>query len=268
MSTYLETDYRPEKTGYAPIIGLNLYYEIHGKGHPLVLIHGGGSTIQTSFGSILPSLAENFQVIALELQGHGHTSDRDAPESFEQDAEDVAALLHYLRIEKAHIFGFSNGANTAMRLAINHSNLVHKLILASGFYKREGMIKGFFEGMEKATLDDMPAIYQKAYLQITNNPAGLQTMFEKDRDRMIQFRDWPDTDLFAITAPTLLIVGDKDVMTTEHTVEMSRKIAKSELLVLPGYHGSYMGEAMTLQKDSQIPALTLGVIKEFLEKNS
>ena len=103
-------------TGYAPVNGLKMYYEIHGKGAPLVLIHGGGSTIQTSFARVLHSLANHRQVIAVELQGHGHTTDGTGPETFEQDADDVAGLLKYLKIDNADFFGFSNGGNTAMRV--------------------------------------------------------------------------------------------------------------------------------------------------------
>src|SRR6185436_18293307 len=144
-------------SGYAPVNGLKMYYEIHGDGLPLVLIHGGGSTIQTSFGKILPLLAEHYKVIAVELQAHGHTSDRDSPESFEQDADDVAALLQFLKINKAHILGFSNGGNTAMQIAIRHPELVNKLVPVSSFYKREGMMPGFWDGMQQATLENMPA---------------------------------------------------------------------------------------------------------------
>jgi len=106
------------KSAHAPVNGIQMYYEIHGAGQPLVLIHGGGSTIYTSFGRILPLLAKKYQVIAMELQAHGHTSDRDAPESFAQDADDVAALLHQLNISEADILGFSNGGQTAMQLAM------------------------------------------------------------------------------------------------------------------------------------------------------
>ena len=95
--------------GYSPANGISMYYEIHGQGATLVLIHGGGSTIQTSFGRILPNLAKGRKVLAIELQGHGHTLDRNTPETFEQDADDVAAVLHHLKIEKADFFGFSNG---------------------------------------------------------------------------------------------------------------------------------------------------------------
>jgi len=105
---------------YASVNGLKMYYEIHGKGQPLVLIHGGGSTISTSFSRILPLFAQTRQVIAVELQAHGHTSDRDMPLRFEQDADDVAALLQQLHIAKASFLGFSNGANTAMQIGIRH----------------------------------------------------------------------------------------------------------------------------------------------------
>ncbi|HET6766857.1 MAG TPA: alpha/beta hydrolase, partial [Chitinophagaceae bacterium] len=124
-------------SGYAPVNGLKMYYEIHGEGTPLVLIHGGGSTIQTSFSRILPLLARHYKLIAVELQAHGHTSDRDNAESFEQDADDVAGLLEYLKINKAHFLGFSNGGNTAMQIAIRHSQLVNKLVVISSFYKRD-----------------------------------------------------------------------------------------------------------------------------------
>jgi len=110
---------------------LKMYYEIHGSGRPLVLLHGGGSTIESTFGRILPDLAKAHQVIAVELQAHGHTKDIDRPLSFERDADDVAALLKQLNIDKAEIMGFSNGGTTALQIAIRHPGLVNKLVLAS-----------------------------------------------------------------------------------------------------------------------------------------
>ena len=252
--------------GYAPINGLKMYYEIHGEGTSLVLIHGGGSTIQTTFGNILPLLAEHFKVIAVELQAHGHTSDRDSAESFEQDADDVAGLLEYLKIDKAHFFGFSNGGNTAMQVAIRHPGTVNKLIIASSFYKRDGMIPGFFDGMEHATLDNMPSPLKTAYLQVTGDKNGLQAMFNKDRTRMLQFKDWPDEALLSVKAPALLVAGDKDVVTVEHVVEMLRKIPGAELMIVPGNHGSYIGEICSVSPGSKLPEMTLAVIEEFLNK--
>src|SRR5215831_2415917 len=165
-----------ETKGYASINGLNIYYEVHGKGKPLVLIHGGGSTIQTTFGNILPLFAERYQVITLELQAHGHTKDRDKPESFEQDASDVVGLLDHLRINKADVFGFSNGGHTALQMGISHPQRVNRLIIASSFYKRDGAVKGFFESLQMASLENMPAPLKEAYLQISNDSIGLQRM--------------------------------------------------------------------------------------------
>lgn len=250
--------------GYAPVNGIAMYYEIHGDGKPLVLIHGGGSTIRTTFGNILPLLARNHKVIAVELQAHGHTSDRDAPESFEQDADDVSALLKYLKIEKADVFGFSNGGTTAMKIGIKYPSLVNKLVITSAVYKRDGMFNGFFDMMQNATINDMPEHLRNAFLEIKNDSAALLNMFNKDRMRMLTFEDWKDEDLASIKAPSLIIVGDKDVVTIEHAVDMSRKINNSELLVVPGNHGSYIGEGTN--EPGAMPALTVGIIEEFLMK--
>jgi pimeloyl-ACP methyl ester carboxylesterase len=252
------------QSGYAPVNGIEMYYEIHGKGTPLVLIHGGGSTIRTTFANILPLLAQKHKVIAVELQAHGHTSDRNAPESFDQDADDIAALLNYLNVPKTDVFGFSNGGNTAMKIAMKYPSLVNKLVITSALYKREGMINGFFEGLEMATLNDMPEHLRNAFLEIRNDSAALMNMFNKDRRRMLNFKDWTDEDLAAIKAPSLIVLGDKDVVTTEHAVEMNRKIKNSELLVLPGNHGSFIGEGA--HEPGVMPSLTVGIIEEFLKK--
>ena len=267
VETKLEGMKEQAQTGYASVNGLEMYYEIHGKGKPLVLIHGGGSTIQTTFGKILPMLAEKYKVIAVELQAHGHTRDREVPETFEQDADDVAALLNYLKIPKADIMGFSNGGNTTMQIAIRHSEIADKLVIISAFYKREGMIKGFFEGMKDANLGNMPSHLKEAYLAIEKNDStGLQRMFDRDKNRMLQFKDWKDEDLMSIKVPSLIILGDKDVVTTEHAVVMSQKIPKSQLLILPGTHGSFIGEGLSAKDTSKIPELTVKVIEEFLDK--
>lgn len=253
-------------SGYASVNGLNMYYELHGNGGiPLVLIHGGGSTIGTTFGNILPSLAAKGKVVALELQAHGHTSDRNSEESFEQDADDVAGLLDFLKIEKADIFGFSNGGNTAMQVAIRHPEKVDKLIIASAFYKREGFIPGFFEGMEHASLENMPAPLKEAYLKVAPDKSHLRVMHDKDRDRMRRVKDWTDESLQSIKAKTLLMVGDHDVVTTEHTVKMAHLIPNASLMVLPGVHGSFIGEVCTAKKGSKIPELTVAVVEEFLK---
>jgi len=160
---------------YADVNGIRMYYELHGDGFPLVLLHGGGSTLKTSFARLLPSLAKTHKVIAVELQAHGHTSDRDAPETFEQDADDVAELLRQLEIPKADIFGFSNGGHNAIELAIRHPQKVNKLVITSAFYKRSGVFPGFWNGFDGATLSNMPQIYRDEFLKINNDPQGCKT---------------------------------------------------------------------------------------------
>jgi pimeloyl-ACP methyl ester carboxylesterase len=256
-----------EGKGYAPVNGITMYYEIHGAGDiPLVLIHGGGSTIETSFGNILPSLAKHGKVITVELQAHGRTSDRDSEESFEQDADDVAGLLDYLSIKKANFFGFSNGGNTAMQIAIRHSGIVNKLILASAFYKRDGMIPGFFDGMQHASLENMPAPLKIAYQKVAKDKNQLQVMHDKDKMRMIRFQDWSDETIRSITSPALIIIGDHDVVTPEHAVEMAHVMPHARLMILPGNHGSYLGEICTFDADSHIPEMTVNIVEEFLRK--
>ena len=127
------------KSGFSDVNGLKMYYEIYGQGKPLVLIHGGGSTIQTNFEKIIPLLAKNRQVIALELQAHGRTNDRNADLTFEQDADDVAILLKNLNIDKADFLGFSNGGTTTLQIALRHPEIVHKMILGSALARRNGV---------------------------------------------------------------------------------------------------------------------------------
>jgi pimeloyl-ACP methyl ester carboxylesterase len=243
-----------------------MYYEVHGEGQPLVLVHGGGSTIETSFGRILPLLAQHYKVIGVELQAHGHTSDRDGPETFEQDADDVAALCEYLHLKQASFLGFSNGGNTCMRVAMRHPELVNKLIIISSFYQREGMMAGFFEGMQQARLESMPSLLKEHYLKTRNDQNGLMAMFTKDRDRMIGFKDWTDEELSSIKAPTFFICGDNDVVRSEHTLKMSRLVPDSQLMIVPGNHGSFIGEICSVEEGSRIPEMTVTVIEEFLNK--
>jgi pimeloyl-ACP methyl ester carboxylesterase len=253
------------KSAYVAVNGIQMYYEIHGVGRPLVLIHGGGSTISTSFGRILPLLAKKYQVIAVELQAHGHTSDRDAPESFAQDADDVAELLRQLNISEADILGFSNGGQTAMQLAMSHPQKVRKLIVASAFYNRDGTPKGFWEGMKNATFDDMPQVYKDAFLQIKNDPAALLNMFQKDCHRMQTFTGWSDEDLKSIQAPALLIAGDNDVVSPEHSAAMFRLIPHCQLAILPGGHGAYLGELMTLSDGKWNQDYAIHLMEQFLD---
>ena len=251
---------------YAEVNGINMYYELHGEGAPLVLIHGGGSTIESTFGTMLPMLARHYNVIAVELQAHGRTSDRDAPETFEQDASDVAALLRKLRIPKASILGFSNGGSTTLEMAIRYPDTVHKIIVIAGAYKREGFIPGFFEGMPYATIDHMPQSLHKAFLKVNPDKNALLNMFNKDKQRMIDFLDRNDTDLKNIQSAALLISGDKDVTTPEHALQMSRLITDASVIILPGVHGECIGEGESGPLENKQPSILMELIREFLDK--
>ncbi len=251
---------------YANVNGIKMYYEIYGEGEPLVLIHGGGSTIQTTFGKILPTLTQHYKCIAVELQAHGRTSDRNAPESFTQDADDVAALLKYLNISKANILGFSNGGSTTLQIAIHHSELVDKIIVVAGAYKREGFIPGFFDGFKYATLETMPQGLRDAFLKVNADSAALLNMFNKDVARMVAFKDWNDEDLKSIKSPALIINGDKDVVLPEHALKMSQLISNARLIILPGVHGECIGEIETKSRNSKQPEMVVELMKAFLDK--
>ena len=265
--TYFPMNAQQQTAGhYAQVNGLKMYYEIHGSGRPLVLLHGGGSTIQSTFGRILPELAKTHQVIAVELQAHGRTADRDRPLSFEQDADDVATLLGQLHIEKADIMGFSNGGTTTLQMAIRHPKLVDKLVLLAAAYNRSGFQPGFFEGFPHATLEHMPKPLQEAYLAVNPDPKGLQRMFDRDVERMIAFKDIPDAAIQGIQAPALVINGDAEVIPTEHALALSRALAHGRLAILPTGHGDYIGEICAADPNSKIPALVTVLIETFLKE--
>lgn len=253
-------------SGYSEVNGLKMYYEIYGQGKPLVLIHGGGSTIASNFGKVIPLFAKNRQVIAMELQAHGRTSDRDIDLSFEQDADDVATLLHNLKVDKADFFGFSNGGTTTMQMAIRHPEMVNKVVLGSALAKRNGVPDWFWDFMKQAKLENMPEQLQTAYKEVAADTTGLQVMHDRDAKRMVNFKDISDEQIKAIQAPTLIIVGDKDIITPEHAIELHRQITHSELAIIPGGHGEYIGEITTIQPGFDESQLVVPMIEKFLDK--
>ncbi len=254
-----------ENTGqYADVHGLKMYYEIHGSGMPLVLIHGGGSTLQTTFGRVIPLLAKHHQVIAVEMQAHGHTRDIDRPLSFEQDADDVAELLKQLKIDKADVFGFSNGASTTLQMAIRHPGLVNKIIVASTFYNKSGAQPWFFDMMKNATFETMPQPFKDAFLKINPDSNALHQMYLRDVTRMQNFVEITDEQMKSIKAPSFIIISDNDVVTPEHAVAMYRMLPQSKLAIFPGGHGEYIGE-ITMPQDSTVIAGTVSMIENFLK---
>ncbi|MFD2582893.1 alpha/beta fold hydrolase [Pedobacter vanadiisoli] len=255
------------KAGYEKVNGINMYYEIYDEGEiPLVLIHGGGSTIQSTFRRFIPFLVKSGRVIAVELQAHGRTSDREQAESFEQDAKDVITLLNQLKIAKANFLGFSNGGTTTLHIAAHHPAVVNKIIVISANYQREGLIDGFYNGFGDATIAHMPEPLKAAFLAVNPDQNALQTMFEKDKQRMLDFTDLSDNDLKGITSDTLLMVGDKDVIKPEHIVKMSGLITNAQLVILPGVHGAMIGENLNPNVSDKTIQITAYLVDTFLNQ--
>ncbi|MDQ5817391.1 MAG: alpha/beta hydrolase [Actinomycetota bacterium] len=238
------TDADPQ-AGYAPVNGLEMYYEVHGTGQPLVVLHGAYMTIGT-MGEVVPGLAEARRVIAVELQGHGRTVDVDRPLTYEQMADDVAALIGHLGIEQADVFGYSMGGGVALQVAVRHPEVVRKLVVASASYTSDGMHPELLEMIPTIAPEAFAGSpIEEAYLRTAPNPDDFPNLVAKLKRLDMEPFAWPPEDIRKIAAPTLLIVGDSDAIRLEHAVELFRLLGggvmgdlaglpKSQLAVLPG----------------------------------
>ncbi len=218
---------------YAPVNGLQLYYETHGAGRPLVLLHGGLMTIGLNFGPLLEPLAAGRQVIAVESQGHGHTADTGRPMTIEALAGDVVALLDHLGIGQADLFGFSLGGLVACAVALGAPTRAGKLIVASADAHRP-------PGRHSAPLGEdrlpTPADFQAwrdAYEAVAPDPAHFDEFAAKNEATVHEFPGWTD-ELRSLQAPTLLIFGDRDFTPLPDVVEMFELLPNAQLAVLPG----------------------------------
>ncbi len=232
---------------YADINGLKMYYEIHGTGEPLLMLHGGLTTIEM-FSNILPVLVQKRQIIAVEQQGHGHTADIDRPFSFKQMADDTAALLEYLGYVQVDVFGYSSGGSVALELAVRHPEGVRRLALASTIYNIQGYFPPIAEGLKHASAADLPDEMREAYERVAPNPRGWAALVEKAGKSAAE----PGSGLTAkqvksIHVPALVIVADGDIIRPEHSAELARML-RTEVVVLPDSdHASYIvGNAQAL----------------------
>lgn len=241
-----ETPPTLKNSGYAQVNGLKMYYEVHGEGRPLLLLHGSYMNIDLNYGQLIPELAKDHKVIAFEMQGHGRTADIDRDYSWEALAEDAAALLQYLKIDNADILGYSLGATVALELAIRHPQMVHKLVFISSAFKYDGWIKpvrDIFPMMKPEFLEHTPlkAAYDRLAPDTSHWKAFVTKLAKFDATPF----DLGIENVKALKCPVLIIKGDNDGVDLSHTAEMYEAlgggvsgdmagIPKSQLGIIPG----------------------------------
>lgn len=211
----------PPEGHYVDVNGVKMYYEVSGKGEPLVVLHGAHMDI-SSMGRIIPMLAESHQVYALEFQGHGRTADIDRPITYQNLADDVAAFMDAVGLKKADIFGYSMGAIAGLQVAIRHPEKVDQLISASGAYDLQGWQQAYSEMIPQMSVEMFIAMpYFAEIYKKSANPDGYTAFLKK----MIALEHAPmawEEEVGKLKTPVLIIAGDADVATLEHTVAMFR----------------------------------------------
>jgi pimeloyl-ACP methyl ester carboxylesterase len=221
----------PPRGRYANVNGLRMYYEVQGSGKPLVLIHGA-----FGWAAAYPALAKDRQMIAVELQGHGHTADIDRPLSYEQMADDVAALLKELKISQADVFGYSMGGTVGLTLAIRHPGLVRKLAI---YGSHSGRLQDAYEPetlkqFNSLSSDFAPPFLKDPYDKVAPDPSKWPTLVVKVKKLGAEFKGLAREDLRAIRAAVLISIGDRDAVRPEHAVQLYRLIPNSQLAIFPG----------------------------------
>jgi pimeloyl-ACP methyl ester carboxylesterase len=223
FSGLIMNSFSQAKTGYAQVNGLKMYYEVHGSGKPLLLLHGAFNSINTAFSQLIPVLSKTRQVIAVELQGHGRTNDIDRPFSFESMADDVAALLKQLKIDSTDVLGYSMGGGVAQQIAIRHPSLVRRLILTSTVYKYEGWTQETRSILPMLTAEMFEQTPIKTeYDKLAPDPKHWKEFINKMKAFVTTTYDFGADKIKAIKSPTLIIAGDGDGVSPEHAVEMYR----------------------------------------------
>lgn len=222
-STALSAQQGPA-TGYAPVNGLKMYYEVHGSGEPVVLLHGAFMTITNNWAGWIGELSKTRKVIAVEMQGHGRTADIPRELNSENLADDVAALLRYLKISRADLIGYSMGGGVAMQVAVRHPDQVRRVVVISSTFRRDGMVQEALDAIPKLTAEAFKGSPIEAeYKRLSPIP----DQFSKFVERMVaadsKGNDLSADQLQSTTAPMFFIHGDADGIRLEHVAEMFRR---------------------------------------------
>ena len=229
--------------GYAPVNGLKMYYEIHGSGQPLVLLHGGAGATEM-FGEVLRPLSEGRRVVAADLQAHGRTADIDRPLRYELMADDIAALIGHLRLGKADVMGYSLGGGVALRTAIQHPDVLRKLVLVSAPFRRDGWYPEVLAAMGQSGPESAEAMKHtpmyELYSRIAPRPEDWVVLFTKLGVMLRRDYDW-SSEVAAMKIPTMLVVGDADSVRTAHAVEFFGLLGGGKKDA--GWNGSGMSKA-------------------------
>jgi pimeloyl-ACP methyl ester carboxylesterase len=248
---------------YAQVGGLKMYYEVHGQGAPLVLLHGGLCTIDSCFGKVIPLLARTRKVIALEQQAHGHTNDLDRPLDFDQMAKDTIALLQQLKIEKADFLGYSVGGAVGLRVAIRQPALVRRLIVLAAGHSNDGWDPAALKGMALLTPDAIPALFRDAYAKTAPEPKRWPVLVEKIKQLAVTAKPIPTDQVRGIRVPVLVMVGDHDIIRPEYAVQLYHLLPQAQLAVLPGsdhfavmVHPDWVASLGTAFLDAPAPTAT------------
>ncbi|WP_053329395.1 alpha/beta fold hydrolase [Chryseobacterium gallinarum] len=259
VSSLYSQKVKPSVSGYIPVNGIKVYYEVYGEGKPLVLLHGAFMTIDTNWGQLIPDLSKNRKVIAIELQGHGHTPFSDRKLSHANLASDVKGVMDYLKIDKADIAGYSFGGAIAYQFAIQNPDRLNKLVIISATYKNTGWIpevNNVFKTMKPELFTNSPM--QTAYDQVAPD----KTKWTKFLEQMIAAAGQPfdlgDANISKISAPVLIISGDNDGLDKIELAKTYKLLGggvsadlspmpKSRLAIIPGQsHVSLMMQTATI----------------------
>jgi len=211
------------QTGYAPVNGLRMYYEIHGKGQPVVLLHGSFMTITTNWPEMIARLSKTRQVIAVEMQGHGRTADIERDFSYENLSDDVAALLDYLKIPKADLIGYSLGGGVAMLTAIRHPDKVRKVVSISASLRDDGLVKEARDAFPNVTAEAFKGSpIEIEYRKLSPTPNEFPNFVKRVLQISLKPHDFGADKLQATQAPFFFVHGDADGVRLDHIAEMFR----------------------------------------------